>query len=401
MSIVHFHRSSTSVENLKYLSVDQALADLAHFITEITSDRQLNATGGVILVGGSYGGTMVTWFRQKYPHLVNGAWASSAPLNAQVDFHEYKEVVSQSILTVGGEECYNKVVESFIALEDLLENDEIVRVRALFELCEDFDDNDHWNVWTFNSYVAEVFADFVQNHRRRPNIDITLMCASLLEDNSNSSEYLVHDPLYTFARFVREQINPLDDDCLRLTYRDAVEYLSDTEWSSKGVAESMRQWVYQTCSEFGWYQTSTSEEQIFGAQFPIDLFIRMCTDVYGSRYVAITFRFSFLFPHCFSASRTCRFTNASIHENIDRKNAIYGSFNPRVRNVFSTHGSIDPWHRMGVLRHVNPSSPVLMIPGASHCNDLVSINENDSRHLRLAKLSIRVLATRWLRLPIF
>lgn len=71
---------------MKWNSVDQALADLAYFITYIKSQIPSLANSKVILVGGSYAATMVTWMRQKYPTLMAGAWASSAPLIAKADF---------------------------------------------------------------------------------------------------------------------------------------------------------------------------------------------------------------------------------------------------------------------------------------------------------------------------
>lgn len=66
--------------------MDQALADLAHFVEEMRSSIEGASNASVIMAGGSYAATMVAWFRQKYPHLINGAWASSAPLLAKLDF---------------------------------------------------------------------------------------------------------------------------------------------------------------------------------------------------------------------------------------------------------------------------------------------------------------------------
>lgn len=71
---------------MKWLSVDQALADLASFINFIKVEIPSLTNSKVILVGASYSAMMVTWMRQKYPHLIAGSWASSAPLLAKVDY---------------------------------------------------------------------------------------------------------------------------------------------------------------------------------------------------------------------------------------------------------------------------------------------------------------------------
>ena len=74
-----------SSKNLKYLSSQQALADLAYFIE--AKKKEFNLAGNKwIVFGGSYPGSLAAWFRLKYPHLAYGAVSSSAPLLAKINF---------------------------------------------------------------------------------------------------------------------------------------------------------------------------------------------------------------------------------------------------------------------------------------------------------------------------
>lgn len=156
---------TVSTENLRYLSVDQALADLASVVKGITSDSTYNATGGVFVVGGSYAATMATWFRQKYPHLVNGAWASSGPLNAKLNYFEYMETVGRSMATLGGEKCYSSLETAFKELDHILESQDIDTLTELFGVCSGFKIESKIEVWNFYSTVKNIFASIVQTHR--------------------------------------------------------------------------------------------------------------------------------------------------------------------------------------------------------------------------------------------
>lgn len=75
-----------STENLEYLTIQQALADLAEFISAMNGRYDLPAQTKWIVFGGSYSGSLAAWFRLRYPHLVHGAVSSSSVLMAKADY---------------------------------------------------------------------------------------------------------------------------------------------------------------------------------------------------------------------------------------------------------------------------------------------------------------------------
>lgn len=74
--------------------------------------------------------------------------------------------------------------------------------------------------------------------------------------------------------------------CLDYKYDKMVTQMKNVSWDSE-VASGGRQWTYQTCTEFGFYQTSDKESSVFGDKFPAEFFVQQCSDVYGLRLVKI------------------------------------------------------------------------------------------------------------------
>ncbi|KAF4710180.1 hypothetical protein FOZ62_031133, partial [Perkinsus olseni] len=67
---------------LRYLTIEQALADYSVLIDHLFDEYALPASTATIAFGGSYGGMLASAFRYKYPHIVDGAIAASAPILA-------------------------------------------------------------------------------------------------------------------------------------------------------------------------------------------------------------------------------------------------------------------------------------------------------------------------------
>lgn len=58
-----------------------------------------------------------------------------------------------------------------------------------------------------------------------------------------------------------------DQTCLDAGYMSMINQLRNTSWASS-ASEGGRQWTYQTCVEFGFFQSSNDSRQPFGNNFP-------------------------------------------------------------------------------------------------------------------------------------
>lgn len=76
-----FGDSSFDLDKVVNLNVEQTLADYAVLLKQLKKDYNLSdATNPVVAFGGSYGGILAAYMRFKYPNLVQGAIAASAPI---------------------------------------------------------------------------------------------------------------------------------------------------------------------------------------------------------------------------------------------------------------------------------------------------------------------------------
>ena len=134
-----------SAASLRYLSHEQALADYAVLLDDFKRKYKM-VRAKVITFGGSYGGMLSAWFRMKYPHIVEGAVAASAPV---LSFHssskgpwrseKYWEIVTRDASGAAGsdERCIPLVRQSWPIIDSMGASESgRESLDALFRLCE-------------------------------------------------------------------------------------------------------------------------------------------------------------------------------------------------------------------------------------------------------------------------
>jgi pimeloyl-ACP methyl ester carboxylesterase len=124
-----------------YLSTEQAMADFAALIVHLRTVDYPDA-GIAVTFGGSYGGMLAAWMRMRYPGVVAGAIASSAPIGCMsptYDKASYWAVVSRDATAAGGA-APNCSVNVHQAIEDiftLIQTPEgCQQVQDLLHLCQ-------------------------------------------------------------------------------------------------------------------------------------------------------------------------------------------------------------------------------------------------------------------------
>jgi len=359
------------VKNLVWLSSRQALADLAAFTVKMKAKHDL--TGPWIALGGSYPGSLAAWYRLKYPHLVAGSVSTSAPLLAKADFFEYLEVV-EAALDTSTPGCVNVIKEAIRKTQFLTAH----RVgwqmlKKKYNLCSNFDGTNSNDVTNLFEALIGNFEGIVQYNKdnkafegaKWQNITIDTVCDIMTDDKGGSE-------IEKLAKVNDLSLMMAGEKCLDHSYSSEVKSLQDNSWDSE-AANGGRQWTYQTCTEFGWYQSSDLPGNPWNNIIPVKFFENMCSDIFGPK-----------------------FSMDLLEKGIKETNSEYGSLDIKVTNVVFVHGSIDPWHAVGITENPPAKSSTIFIEGTAHCANMYPEAEDDPEQLKNARVEVGKLIHGWI-----
>jgi serine protease 16 len=337
--------SGLATENLRYLTIEQALADLARFINETVVPRG-TADLRIGVIGGSYPGSLSAWFRTKYPHIAAASWASSAPVLIKNNFTEYDAYIAQQVDTYPS--CLTRVRAVFNVFHEAVSTQNVSAIDAIraaygFTSTED-------NI-SMLYVLTDILAAIVQYNSRYRILQG--LCADLTDD-VNHNLIVYHNRSLQLLALGNETVE--DFDLMSAT---------STDW--RGPFRNSRSWSYMTCTQVGWFQTASG--QLRSPFLNESYFTRVCEKLFN-------------------------ITSLPIEREI---NNAFGGIKPAATRVFYTNSGVDPWSTMGY--HVDDQGNeqrAVLIPGESHCSDLGTVSPSDSPDLAKAKADVIAQMVTWL-----
>ncbi|KAI3354518.1 hypothetical protein L3Q82_019032, partial [Scortum barcoo] len=349
-----------TTENLADLSSQQALADLAVFHQYISQNFNLSHRNTWISFGGSYSGALSAWFRGKFPHLVYGAVASSAPVKAKLDFSAYSNTVGLSLMNeaVGGsEKCLAGVREAFAAVETALMVGNTSQLAADFGCCQipkDLDDQ----IELMQS-LADIVMGTVQYNEEGVLMSISELCGVMTnESEASKGEMEGYSRLVKLAQIY---YSTSEEPCLDISHEKTVKELMDTSLHSSRRTE--RQWIYQTCTEFGFYQTCEDATCPFSGIITLQVHTEVCPILFG-------------------------ISQHSLPGHIAFTNTYYGGDSVSTHRILYVNGGIDPWKELSVVSdrtEEGEEAQTVFIKDTAHCADMMSKRVTDRRSLKRAR----------------
>lgn len=412
--------------NLRVLSHDQALGDIGRFRTWFHGKQSAGSSKWVAF-GGSYPGCLSAWCvsrcglspppaharippartRYRFPDQFSGSVASSAPVRAVENMWQYmvrrcptgavrrapphrpprplQAVVGRSLEYFGGRQCVDAMANVSYSIHELGSTTEgRAQLHQHFNTCSTISSDADLSV--FESEVMGAVQGLVQYnefHRGRAQVSPVALLCQTVTSAPTPMEGMMRVMLGKRSR------------CVDVSFADSVDFLSKTEFDGHSSA---RQWYYQTCSTFGFYQTTDYENQPFYWLRGVDLDsftkVRVPAADQGARRSAAHARATPPSP------QVCQRVFDVPGPNTTVVDSEFKADHPDSTNTVFVNGNIDPWHSLSVFTNssviAHPTATAVFINGTAHCGDMYRASSADIPSLVEAHGVIRDHVRTWL-----
>ncbi|KAL4902734.1 hypothetical protein BDW74DRAFT_180435 [Aspergillus multicolor] len=332
--------NNTPPEHWKYLTTRQALADIPVFAENFTrpSLEQYDLTPKStpwIMIGGSYPGARAAFARSEYPDTIFAAFASSAPIHAQVNMSVYYDQIYRSMAANGYDNCALDIRAALEHIDDQLsqESTAVAMKQRFLGVGAEKNSNED-----FTAALSGIFGYFQSYGLEGPSDSISLggFCRHLETDPIIG---LMSGPEGLAPRLGNKYLAerwatwPSFTDVINLNYETNCKGLNNLtatscELNKPVTRPSSIAWTWQYCTEWGFYQSNNEGIHSLLSRYQTQAFQQLICNRQFPEAVERG-----LLP---SQPQT------------DAVKAL-GDWNARPSNVYFSAGEFDPWRTMTPL----------------------------------------------------
>ncbi|XP_007664991.2 lysosomal Pro-X carboxypeptidase isoform X1 [Ornithorhynchus anatinus] len=352
-------QSFSDSKHLNYLTSEQALADFAVLIEHLKATIPGAQNSPVISIGGSYGGMLAAWIRMKYPHLVVGALAASAPIwqfGDLVPCGRFFEIVTNDFKKSGAG-CSETIRASWDAVGRISSTEEGLQwLSHTFHLCSPLrsqQDAVALKTWMSSTWVDLAMVDYPYETdflQPLPAWPVQAVC-KYLKDPKSADDVLLQN--------IFQALN------VYYNYTGKTSCLNTSETVTGNLG--MQGWSYQACTE---------------------MVMPLCTDGINDMFEPQPWDFKALSDECFKLW--------GVRPRLFWIPTVYGGKNISSHsNIIFSNGALDPWSGGGVNENITDTLVAVVIPEGAHHLDLRANNPYDPKSVLQARAAEVHLIKQW------
>lgn len=340
-----FGSASFDPKHVGLLTIDQALADYAVLLTALKP--KYNATRcPVIAFGGSYGGMLSAYMRFKYPHLIDGAIAASAPVYLIAGFSSRQDFFADvtRVFRDISHKCENRVRQAFADVDSWAKQGSagLAKISKLFQLCSPLSgqiDYRHLLMWARDAFTNLAMmnypypADFMGHF---PAFPVKYSCTKISKASSAAQGLKdIIDIFYNQTQDVR-------------CHDIYAEFLECSDPTGCGTGTDGSAWDFQGCSMILPDGTNNVTDMFPVLPFTMEQRDDFCQSRWNMKPRNNWLAADMFVPGLKGAS-----------------------------NIVFSNGDLDPWMKGGVLHNISDSIISLVVKGGAHHLDLRGRNPAD------------------------
>lgn len=349
-------------KKMNFLTSEQALADYAVLIKHIKSSIPGSSQSKVIAFGGSYGGMLAAWFRMKYPNVVQGSLAASAPIwtfREDADCDAFDRTVTGTFRK-SSSACVDNIKALWKTLNTTAsQTGGLAKLSEMFHLCKPLKSAD--DVTTLKNWI------------------VSALVYLAMVDYPYPSKFLAPLPAWPVKETCRPISTPLNGDNLIIGTAKAMNvfynYTGSTSCFDIGSGDipnlGISGWDYQSCTEMVAPSCSNGKT---------DMFEKSAWD--------------------FKEYTNGCLKNWKVKPDINWIETQYWGKNlSAASNIIFSNGLLDPWSSGGVLKSQSDSVVAILIPNGAHHLDLRGSNKADPADVVSARNQEKKYIATWLKSP--